>query len=787
MRDETMSVIFGGLLHDVGKVIYRANEVDGRNHSTSGAEFVGKYTDNKTILDAVRYHHIGELRQGNLPKDSEAYIIYIADNIAAGADRREIEGDDNKGGFDKQAPLTSVFNLLNGNNGNDAYELKMLEGEFFLPKDKSQVKAEAYTYKKIYEEFASELKYVAFNEKYTNSLLSLLEACFSLIPSSTSKAEVSDISLYDHLKLTAAIGACICEFMHEKGDNDYKELLMTKEKEFMDKKTFLMYSCDFSGIQSFIYNIASKHALKSLRSRSFFLEILMEHFSDEVVRKCGVSRANIIYSGGGHCYILLPNTNETKENLDTLSEGINDWLIKNFGTGLYLASAYRVCSGNDLINEPKKEAPYKKIFIELNSMLSDMKISRYTSKQLLKLNSKELGDKENECKICGTTYLAFDDDQRCKWCDSFEKISSNLLKKGLVLLVSKKKLEKEESFTLPTLDGEAFAYIFSEEEARNVLREESEVLAVYSKNQASTGMSYSTKINMGDYAYSTVLETLSEEAEGIKRIGVYRADVDNLGQAFISGFERSDNNIENAMKYVTLSRAATFSRQITMFFKYYINSILDNKKVAIIYSGGDDIFLVGAWCDVIEVSILIEEAFKKYTSDTLTISAGIGIYSSKYPMYRAAEEAAQLEDASKNLDGKNAVSLFVSKIEGNPEVEGDTGETHTYKWQDFKKNILDEKLNMLKEFFDYNGDDQNHGKAFLYRLLNLIRESDKKINIARYAYLLSRLEPTKGSVEYKKIYGAFSKKMYSYIHEKKDRMELTTAIYIYNYMNRKRS
>ena len=34
----------------------------------------------------------------------------------------------------------------------------------------------------------------------------------------------------------------------------------------------------------------------------------MEHYADEVLQACGLSRVNLIYSGGGHCYLLLPHT-----------------------------------------------------------------------------------------------------------------------------------------------------------------------------------------------------------------------------------------------------------------------------------------------------------------------------------------------------------------------------------------------------------------------------------------------------------------------------------------------
>ena len=75
-----------------------------------------------------------------------------------------------------------------------------------------------------------------------------------------------------------------------------------------------MYSCDISGIQSFIYNITSSGALKSLRGRSFAIEILMEHFIDELLNASELAGANLIYSGVGHCYILLPNTEKPRKS-----------------------------------------------------------------------------------------------------------------------------------------------------------------------------------------------------------------------------------------------------------------------------------------------------------------------------------------------------------------------------------------------------------------------------------------------------------------------------------------
>ena len=51
---------------------------------------------------------------------------------------------------------------------------------------------------------------------------------------------------------------------------------------------FLLYTADFSRIQRFIYTVHTEGALRSLRSRSFFLELLMEHYMDELLDGCGL-------------------------------------------------------------------------------------------------------------------------------------------------------------------------------------------------------------------------------------------------------------------------------------------------------------------------------------------------------------------------------------------------------------------------------------------------------------------------------------------------------------------
>ena len=70
----------------------------------------------------------------------------------------------------------------------------------------------------------------------------------------------------------------------------------------------------------------------------------------------------------------------------------------------------------------------------------------------------------------------------------------------------------------------------------------------------------------------------------------------------MAGFSYQDGG-----KYNTLARSATFSRSMSLFFKVYINQFAKEKKLSIIYAGGDDVFAIGSWQDIIEFTICLRQ------------------------------------------------------------------------------------------------------------------------------------------------------------------------------------
>ena len=116
--------------------------------------------------------------------------------------------------------------------------------------------------------------------------------------------------------------------------------------------------------------------------------------------------------------------------------------------------------------------------------------------------------------------------------------------------------------------------------------------------------------------------------------------------------------------------------------------------------------------------------------------------------------------------------------EGEEEKEISDG---TYSWEEFDQEVIQEKYRALSEFFE---DLEDRGMAFLYRMLELVRGHEEKINFARMMYLLSRLEPSQEGPK-KEKYRQLSKKMYEWIQSDQDCRQLKTAINLYAYMNRK--
>lgn len=753
--DKKTALMYGSLLHDIGKIVYRSNDhlFARGTHSKLGHQFLKQFDgfNQEDIIESVAYHHYKELIRANIADDSNAFITYIADNIASGIDRRDAieegttEYEEKSFNFDRYTPLYSVFNIINEDKKgktNGKFKFNINTNVEYPVEDNVRYTSGQYTslLKNMNEDLANKLK---VNHHHFPSLLQWTESLWQFVPSSTNKNQLIDISLYDHSRITCAIATCIYDYLNEQNIDNYKQALFSNysnTKEFYGKEAFLLLSMDMSGIQDFIYNISGSKALKSLRSRSFYLELMLEIIVDKFIEEIQVSRANLLYTGGGHAYLLTPNTEYVKHKLNEFNSELKEWFIQEFKTDLSVSIAYESCSGDDLMNT---KGTYRDIWRNLSSKLSDMKSHKYNAEEIIRMNQTH-SNGERECKECLRSDIEISNEGLCSTCEGIINISNDLRDKSFFIVTKSGKLKMPFNKYISVIDYDEAEY----------KAKQTDEIQIYSKNRPYIGVGISTNLWMCDYDYASKNVETSEmgigsyiqREEGIQRLGVVRADIDNLGATFISGI--SD-------KYNSISRTATLSRQLSLFFKFELNNILDNYQITAIYSGGDDLFLIGSWDDIIDASIRISNHFKSFTLGKLTLSAGVGMFPSKYPISKMAFETGILEEFAKSGD-KNQIALW--------------RDDKVMTWRELEDEVLGEKLAILKKGFLKTDD---HGKAFIYKILSLLRH-DEKINIARLAYLLARSNMS----------GEFTSKIFEWSQNGEDKKQLITALEFYIYQIR---
>ena len=842
MDEKLICLQLGALLHDIGKIVRRAG-LDKNEHSIAGYNYLKennlleeKY---KEVYDVINYHHAKYLSSAKLEDDSLAYIVYEADNIASGIDRVKYEDKGTKG--NEMDNLNSIFNVVKVEKNNIKKTFKLFDfdkNNFNMPTS-HDIKLTNSDYKRVLDYIKNNLS--SFKENINPEKLAVvLEACCSYFPSS-SYVDTPDVSYYDHVKLTAAVAACFYLYDKEKEINNYKKEYFLKADR--NTKKFLLVSGEFSGIQNFIYTISSKMAMKSLRGRSFYLELFAEHIIDEILSELELSRVNLLYSGGSHFYLLLPNTEKSKEVLEQYKEKINNFILEKIGATIYFEMVYTETSaeelGNGLNEKIKTENRVGELFRKTSNKVSKAKLNRYSLEQLKELLNEDSSINKvksytKECNICKKpedekilvrNAKYFDEEtgvELCSSCKSYIDLGRDISKlyhsSNENFIVEEHCTENKNTLIFPKYQ-EGYVSILVKNE-KDISQNRDKIYRYYAINADFITNRLCKNIYIGNYnviakeGERNLIEfkELVKKSKGIERLAVFRADVDNLGTLFQSGFENKDS--KEPYKNVTLSKSVVLSRYLSDFFKRKINLILEKKDVikdtnelfkkycdiicednskprdiVIVYSGGDDVFAIGTWNDIIEFSVDLRTAFKEFTNDKITLSAGIGFFYENYPIHQMAEKTGNLESiakANKDSSGKiikNSVALFG---EISPELN------HIYTWDIFIDKVLNEKYKFIKDVTILNEEDKEKYKDRIvitkskwYKLMDLIinrlTKNDNRLDIARFAYILGRINFTNDN---KNNFNEFKKNLLLWLKDKEEAKQLLTAINILIYQER---
>jgi CRISPR-associated protein Csm1 len=239
--------------------------------------------------------------------------------------------------------------------------------------------------------------------------------------------DVPDVSLFDHLKTTCAIAACLCDEEEKYLDNVItgikkrwkKEELNKEEENALNSRKFLLICGDVSGVQKFIYSITSEGAVKGLRGRSFYLELLSESIAKYILQELNLPISNLLYCGGGHFYVLAPCVKE--HDLAGIRKQIAERLLEIHRGELYLVLGWLQLSADDFKKENFGEA-----WTDIGKRMAEEKKRKFY--EILD-NYKEIfgpfdeGGGKPFCDVCGSEISEIKEGKRCNFCKSLEELA----------------------------------------------------------------------------------------------------------------------------------------------------------------------------------------------------------------------------------------------------------------------------------------------------------------------------------------------------------------------------
>ncbi|MCL6624542.1 MAG: hypothetical protein K6T17_08010, partial [Fimbriimonadales bacterium] len=372
-----------------------------------------------------------------------------------------------------------------------------------------------------------------------------------------------------------------------------------------------LLSLSIGGIQDFVYDVEAEGAAKRLRLRSAVLLLIPSVIAAKIRERD--PRATILYNGASQ--LLLETDEGTFGQVANEISQLREWLLSTSGgrLNLYWAKTPRKNNLSEDIRQSQKDLARAK--------WSALRDQANWHPFLSEINAPETescpGDKEWEKREGGK--LLKEQWKGFRFC---EKINGAWVLGPWHLL--------------PTQETPCDVYLLTSPQETQL--------------QAAIPL-YAPLDSDGDI---TELEKLAKEGEkegkGAPYLAVLKWDGDGVGAKLREALDKDPN----AQSYQTLSK------KLSGFFGNKLLQTLKDKfpRIYLVYSGGDDLVLVGHFWNVLQsAQCLREELQKEFRAEGITASAGISAFHKKAPIISAIRQAdTYLEKAKEG--GKNRVCAF---------------------------------------------------------------------------------------------------------------------------------
>lgn len=643
--------------------------------------------------------------------------------------------------------------------------------------------------------------YAALDSAYEQAAWCVPAATVSYDPRTRQFTDIpTSVSLYDHSRSASAIAVALFAWhAHQDGvdallDTDNHELCKRILNDYESTK-FCFIRGDFSGIQPFIFDAggeSNKYAAKILRSKSFYVSILTELAAVRICRELDLPLAAIVMNAGGQFSILAGNlgAEHIEQAISRVRQDINQRLRElSFGQTSFQIAALPFAPERLLLGN------YQDLMADLAHQLDRAKYRQPIEQPVFDDYLDQRQDREL-CRICGMHWEQETQSGICEHCNQFRQLGEKLVetapdRRFYVHLTQDRSTSDTPRFPLfgnwhlglgkspeyadltwcidrkPEFSGFAHKRIGSyipRFEADNQTAPDStrqhparlsrlqelayQEIPPDKRRALLTSAENPSDQSPCEFAHQArTFYHLAQDArnldangtlQGAAHLGVLKADVDHLGQVFTTGFGTQAN----------ISRIAMLSRTMDYFFTGWLQWRIasepqdnrpDLRSIYTVFSGGDDLFLIGPWNQIVQLATEVDQHLRTYAGKNpdVHLSAGIVLRKPTIPVREMAQSAERALEKAKDGDdsknNRNRISLF--------------GQTVT--WSEY--HALQPYQQQLLALANPS-EGEGMARGFLYRILEFIEDAqqaeDKRLPMeqrmeaakwrARFRYLLAR-------------------------------------------------
>ncbi|MBY0546604.1 MAG: HD domain-containing protein [Candidatus Obscuribacterales bacterium] len=686
-------VALGCLLHDIGKIVQRADDTPLRQgHSRFGADLIqsaGLLKESKywsLVFESIRYHHAKYIEErahsqlsARIACEADKFVAETTARDAAGFPLEETEYP-TEIKWERHRKLDSVFALLQTANGKEParayFPLALLEGRRITlqrcphPEETKIEDRAPECYSHMRDLAVSPI--VAYlqgrdprSALLVNDVSRYLENHLSFVPAECVTDEPCYISLFDHMSLSAATGSAIYLWLKEM----HPEALIGENKELPDKGTlensplFLILTARVQGARRFIFEggchaqardrSTAKTAMcgpPAMKARARYVDLFREWMAEQFLRACGLTRNNLLLSSGNQFFLLLPNTPQTLAMAARMQVRANEWLLETLGGLMHLVLDCTEVNDNDLRVQHDVKSNHKSLF-ELTA--EKMQSSKEPYRGMLKSVFAERKP-HRQCSMCGQDRLPTDvnpDSVHCLVCVAVTTVDSVATEFDSMLEAPYRLSGTATTTGAFPIWNQASAKF--ETGALSLSRDDDALLVATPRGLPSP---IRTTVIFGPFA---VMHARITQPPGSEKVSA-------------------------ALKH-SFQRELILKRYIERFVRNYIDEFKAERdpapfaRIERIICSPEDLVFTGPADKLIDFAIQFQQRLHKFSSGTLTLSCGVAVTRDANRRYALQKLAIRAEELDRITNSGMCVD-FDTESPGSSHVQA-------VNWHDWRREV----------------------------------------------------------------------------------------------------